>query len=176
MMISNTSRLTTQASVRTQRFLSKAPKSSCDAVLALCKPRAVTGSLLDLVETEAGDIMGPSLEHDRVSISGRVYHSEEYRRPNKTDCTAMVMPTGEFVKIQHLVSLQYPEGNTKVFAISHKYAHTPAYNTTHIMKCRRLTQRCLVEMHPGAMPCVYMNINNQMYFAQITQKALCTSL
>ncbi|KAL1444443.1 hypothetical protein MTO96_029864 [Rhipicephalus appendiculatus] len=76
------------SSPHVQAFLkSTMPKEN---VALLGKPRLVEGPLYMLIEKQVPDqINGPVLEYDRVRISGHLFHSEQYHRPEKTDCTAI---------------------------------------------------------------------------------------
>lgn len=98
----------------------------------------MSAALLAWVHDEIGDIIaGPVVEHDRVAVSGFVFHSEQYKRPYKTDSTVLVI-SGAFVKAETLLSATDHFGNKKVFAVSQKYATKAVMQTSHILKCESL--------------------------------------
>ncbi|XP_077561453.1 uncharacterized protein LOC144177757 [Haemaphysalis longicornis] len=121
MMTANLENLKALASTQTQELLSKSPTTTKQAVVPLGKARPVSAALLAWVHEEMGDIIaGPVVEHDRVAMSGFVFHSEQYKRPYKTDSTVLLM-SGTFVKAETLLSATDHFGNKKVFAVSQNW-------------------------------------------------------
>lgn len=90
------------ATMQTRNFMSKAKKASCkNTVLQLGKPQELHEPVLGIVKSKLHDILsGPIAEHNRV-VCGYVFHSEQYSRPHKTDCTVLMTSSGLLVKIEH---------------------------------------------------------------------------
>lgn len=174
MMASSFSSIKALASPQTQRFLRKGNFPNQAAVVLLGKPRQVASQeLLNLVESQVGYIpSGPVVEHDRVSVSQYVFHSEQYRRPSKTDCTAAMLPSGTCVKINHLLSLKDTAGQVRVFAVTPKFSTILAHKTAHIMKAQQTDCKQLVEVAPGLVPSVHMKVSMVTYFIPLSSRAL----
>ncbi|KAH9367113.1 hypothetical protein HPB48_014749 [Haemaphysalis longicornis] len=175
MMTANLENLKALASTQTQELLSKSPTTTKQAVVPLGKARPVSAALLAWVHEEMGEIIaGPVVEHDRVAMSGFVFHSEQYKRPYKTDSTVLLM-SGTFVKAETLLSATDHFGNKKVFAVSQKYVTKAILKTSHILKCESLGGKKLVEVLPTALPCMFINFGNEMFVTVLMQKVLFAS-
>ncbi|XP_042147437.1 uncharacterized protein LOC121836570 [Ixodes scapularis] len=165
----------------TQSFLSGGSVSNRGTVAPLGKPRQVPLPLLELAQSQIGHIIsGQVMEHDRVAVSQFVFHSEQYGRPNKTDCTAAILPSKVYIKIKHLLSFQDTNGQAKIFAVSPRFVTTPVQKCTHIVKARQVppghaASNLLVEIAPGVVPCVYMHTGANSYFVSLAFKALFRS-
>lgn len=173
LMHSSFARFKTLASSNVQALVSKDKVPHQGRFGPLGKPHAAPQQLLELVQSRIGHIVsGPIEEHDRVALAQYVFHSEQYARPNKTDSTAAITPCGKCIKIAHLLSFRDTAGRMRVFAVSDKFSTTMAYHTPHIMKAERVYARNLVEIEPGIVPCIYMEIQSQIYFVSLSFKAL----
>lgn len=166
MMSSNYRAIKARASPRTRGcLLSDTPAR--ETSLLLSKPRAVSGPLLGFVQNEAGDmICSRIVEHDRLTISGRVFHSEQYSRPYKTDSTALMTGVGTFHKILHIVSFKDAGGIVKVFTVSGKFLCHPGYDSSHIMRCEKEESRHLVELTSNVTPCIYIEYEGNIFFCK----------
>lgn len=172
MMSSNYRAIKARASPRTRGcLLSDTPAR--ETSLLLSKPRAVSGPLLGFVQNEAGDtICSRIVEHDRLTISGRVFHSEQYSRPYKTDSTALMTGVGTFHKILHIVSFKDAGGIVKVFTVSGKFLCHPGYDSSHIMRCEKEESRHLVELTSNVKPCIYIEHEGNIFFVKLALKTL----
>lgn len=175
LLMSNSSKkLKALATIKTQKFMSKTKKASCkNAVPQLGKPRELHEPLLGFVKSKLRDIVSdPIVEHDRVEVCGYVFHSEQYSRPHKTDSTALMASSGLFIKIEHIVSFKDTSANVRYFAVCKKFVVTPALMTAHILKAHQLPQKSVVEILPGALPCLYIDFRDKTYFVKVVRKAL----
>ncbi|XP_049527088.1 uncharacterized protein LOC119459693 [Dermacentor silvarum] len=173
MMKSSFASLKALASAKVQTLLSKNNGLHQERFGPLGKPRAAPQPLLELVQNKIGHIVsGPVVEHDRVALSRYILHSEQYARPNKTDSTAAITPLGKCFKIAHLLSFKDIVGRVRVFAVSYKFLTSTAYRTAHIMKAERVYSRNLVEIEPGIVPCVYMEVGSQFFLYRFLSR-LC---
>ncbi|CAN7945486.1 unnamed protein product, partial [Ixodes hexagonus] len=135
-----------------------------EPVALLGKPRPVEGPLYGLIERQVPDqITGPVVEHDRVCISGRVFHSEQYQRPNRTDCTAVRLPNNGCAKIQHIVSVSC-SNMKRVFLVTKGYSASPSFGTTHIIKVERWSSQKVIEIDAGAVGCLWLECNGKNFF------------
>ncbi|KAM7313376.1 uncharacterized protein ISCGN_003242 [Ixodes scapularis] len=104
-----------------------------EPIALLGKPRPVEGALLRLVERQVPQqITGPVVEHDRVRISGRLFHSEQYQRPDKTDCTAVKLSNNVCAKIEHIVSVSCSDMN-RVFLVTRNYVASASFGAPLIL-------------------------------------------
>ncbi|XP_037525496.1 uncharacterized protein LOC119402423 [Rhipicephalus sanguineus] len=84
LMASKVCALKAAASQQVKHFLSCDLRTEEESLALLGKPRAVSVSLCRIIEAQVPQqIIGPVEEYDRVRISGRVFHSEQYQRPQK---------------------------------------------------------------------------------------------
>lgn len=95
-------------SPQTKEFLSKGNDAMCQAVVFMIgKPQKVMQPLENVLENHVGDIiMSPVVEHNKVSVSRYVFNSKHYKRPNKTDCTTALLPSGACVIIAHILGFK----------------------------------------------------------------------
>ncbi|KAH9385017.1 hypothetical protein HPB48_027053 [Haemaphysalis longicornis] len=170
--------LKAQACPRTQAFLGGGSIPNQKSVVPLGKPRTVSPSILHIAESQIGDIIGgPVVEYDRVSVHHVLLHSEQYGRPNKTDSTAAMLPSGVCFKADHILSFKDLAGNERVFAVTHKFSTAPIHRIAHILKLRQgpSSHRVLVDLAPGIVPCIYMEVEGKVYFVPLAGKAIFKS-
>lgn len=176
MMARNYHGLRAQANPRTQQFLSKtsnAKASNNQSNLLLSKPRALSGQLLAFVESELGDtVCSPVKEHDRVTMSRHVFHSEQYSRPYKTDSTAVLTGQGEYLKIKNIISFKDAQGTVRVFVVSDQFCTASAYSCSHIVKLRRVGARRLFELTSSDTPCIYIKHDEAVFFVRLAMRTL----
>lgn len=131
-----------------------------------------------IAKNQIGDIIaGPVVEYDRVSVHNVLLHSEQYGKPNKTDSTAAMLPSGVCFKADHILSFDDVAGNQRVFAVSRKFCTAPAYRIAHILKVRQgpSSLRVLVDLAHGIVPCIYMEVERKTYFVPLAGKAIFKS-
>ncbi|XP_077498330.1 uncharacterized protein LOC144109415 [Amblyomma americanum] len=176
MLASNYKSLRTQASPRIQHFLSDTRTACTGGILLLSRPRDVSGPLLDFVQNQIGNINGPVVEHDRARVSGHMFHSEQYARPNKTNCTALVTNEGMCLKVKHIVSFKDLSGHPKVFVVSEDaFSSQLVHNSKHIMKCERTGSKNLVELVTNVIPCTYIEHDQNIFFIKHSLKVQSAS-
>lgn len=144
-----------EASPRIKDFLQcGTPKE--EPVALLGKSRLVEGHLLRLVERQVAEqITGPVVEHDRVCVSGRVFHSQQYQRPHRTDCTAVKLPNNVCAKIQHIVSVSC-SNIKRAFIVSRDYVSSPSFGTTHIKKVEKWSSKKVIEIDASDVGCLWL--------------------
>lgn len=170
--------LKAQACPRTQAFLGGGSVPKQRSVVPLGKPRTVSPPILLIAKNQIGDIIGgPVVEYDRVSVHNVLLHSEQYGKPNKTDSTAAMLPSGVCFKADHILSFDDVAGNQRVFAVSRKFCTAPAYRIAHILKVRQgpSSLRVLVDLAHGIVPCIYMEVERKTYFVPLAGKAIFKS-
>ncbi|CAN7938439.1 unnamed protein product, partial [Ixodes hexagonus] len=135
-----------------------------EPVALLGKPRPVEGALLRLVERQVPQqITGPVVEHDRARISGRLFHSEQYQRPDKTDCTAVKLSSDVCAKTQHIVSVSCSDTN-RVFLVTRNYTASASFGTTHIIKVERWSSQKVTEINASAVGCLWRECKGKFFF------------
>lgn len=163
---------------RTQAFLGGGSIPNQKSVVPLGKPRTVSPPILHIAESQIGDIIDrPVVEYDRVSVHHVLLHSEQYGRPNKTDSTAAMLPSGVCFKADHILSFKDLAGNERVFAVTHKFSTASTHRIAHILKVRQgpSSHRILVDLAHGIVPCIYMDVERKVYFAPLAGKAIFKS-
>ncbi|CAN7996964.1 unnamed protein product, partial [Ixodes hexagonus] len=152
----------TAASPRVREF-TRCTTTNGEPVALLGKPRLVHEPLLSLVKRQnENQILGPVVEHDRVRISGLVFHSEQYKKPDRTDCTAMRLGNTS-AKVQHIVSFTDRNGTPRVFVVSRRYVTSPSFGTKHIRKVERCSSLKLLEIDDSARACIMMECNTSLF-------------
>lgn len=173
LMTSAFASLKASALPQTKQFLSKGNAERCQAaVFMIGKAKRVMQPLSNLIESHVGNIiMGPIVEHNKVSVCRYVFHSKSYTRPNKTDCTAAMLPSGVFVTFTHILGFKDITGKDRAFAVGEKF-HKRENEVPHIYKARSVESNYVFEIEAGIIPCVCMEIEQCVYFAPLTFKAL----
>ncbi|XP_049272417.1 LOW QUALITY PROTEIN: uncharacterized protein LOC119397124 [Rhipicephalus sanguineus] len=118
-----------------------------EPIALLGKPRPASASLVGLVEAQIPhQITGPVEEHDRIRMSGYVFHSEQYQRPDRIDCTAVWLPDNTHAKIQRIVSVSCSDSKRTYF-VSKGYRSMCCYGTGHISRVEKCMPLKLVEVY-----------------------------
>ncbi|XP_037572456.2 uncharacterized protein LOC119454715 [Dermacentor silvarum] len=173
LMASSFASLKASALPQTREFLTKDNGAKCGAVVSMIgKPRKTLQPVLNLVMNHIGCVtIGPIVEHDKVAVSRYVFHSKQYKRPNKTDCTAAMLPSGACATISHILGFKDIAGKERVFAVCEKF-DTCQTEAPHIHKAQGLQSSHVFEVKSGIVPCLYMEIEQAIFFAPLAFKAL----
>lgn len=136
----------------------------------LGKPRPASASLVRLVEAHTPhQITGPVEEHDRIRISGHVFHSEQYQRPDRTNCTAVSLPDNTHAKIQHIVSVSCSD-RKRTYLVSKGYNSTCCFGTVHISKVEKCTPLKLVEIDSKVAACFWIECDGKQFFCNLVNR------
>ncbi|XP_037505912.1 uncharacterized protein LOC119382281 [Rhipicephalus sanguineus] len=169
LMASKVCALKAAASQQIKHFL------SCDlpteeSLALLGKPMAVSVSLCRIIEAQVPQqIVGPVEEYDRVRISGRVFHSEQYQRPQKTNCTAVPLAENTHDKIQHIVSVSCHE-RKRTYFVSKRYVSSLCFGTTHISCVQKWAAEKVIEVDCKATPCLWIECDGRQFFCNLANR------
>ncbi|XP_037560291.1 uncharacterized protein LOC119437304 [Dermacentor silvarum] len=141
-----------------------------ETLALLGKPKPASVSLCRLIEAQVPQqITGPVEEHDRVRISGRVFHSEQYQRPDRTDCTAVRLPDNMHAKIKHIVSVSCSD-RKRIYFVSKSYVSSLCFGTTHISSVQKWGAEKVIEVDSRAAACLWIECDRRQYFCNLVNR------
>nr|XP_037268866.1 uncharacterized protein LOC119160751 isoform X1 [Rhipicephalus microplus] len=158
------------ASEQVKNFLCSDLCNKEESLALLGKPRAVSESIHRIIEAQVPhQITGPVEEYDRVRISGRMFHSEQYQRPQKTNCTAVRLRDNMHAKIQHIVSVSCSD-RKRIYFVSNSYVSSLCFGTTHISCVQKWVAQNVVEVDRQAAPCLWIDWNERQFFCNLANR------
>lgn len=160
------------SSLHVQRLLQHGMSTEAEGtVVLLGKPKYSPQEIVEFVQQEASSLIASRiLEYRRVRLSPQVYHSEQYIRPDKTNCTAVKLEGGVYSTIKHIISFTENSGSTRVFFVRDEYRVVPIFGTLHLKKVERQGSMKLRDASLGVEPCIWIESHAKSFFCDLVNR------